>query len=142
MFIAELNKDEATSHINDANISQPACTAIQLALTDLLRSWGVLPSAVVGHSSGEIGAAYAAGILTLESALAVSYYRGMVTLLLKKKFPGLKGSMMAVGSTKEEITPLIEQLVTKEARIACFNSPTSLTIRVSVKFLGLNLLQN
>ncbi|TVY82152.1 Reducing polyketide synthase [Lachnellula suecica] len=124
----ELNKDETTSRINEAHISQPACTAIQLALTDLLRSWGIAPTAVVGHSSGEIGAAYAAGILPLDSCMAISFYRGMVTLSLKKKFPGLRGSMMAVGGTKEEIEPLIQTLVAKEARIACFNSPTSLTI--------------
>jgi len=128
VHIAELNKNEATSLINEAHISQPSCTAIQLALTDLLLSWGVLPTAVVGHSSGEIGAAYAAGILNLKSCMAISYYRGMATISLRKKFHGLRGTMMAVGGTKEEITPLIKNLIGKEARIACFNSPTSLTI--------------
>jgi acyl transferase domain-containing protein len=58
----ELQKDVATTLINEAHISQPACTAIQLALTDLLQAWGIFPAAVAGHSSGEIGAAYAAGI--------------------------------------------------------------------------------
>ncbi|KUJ09043.1 BcPKS8, polyketide synthase [Mollisia scopiformis] len=126
-LLDELNKDADVSLINEAHISQPACTAIQLALTDLLRSWGISPTAVAGHSSGEIGAAYAAGILPLESCLAISYHRGMATKGLKKKHPHLKGSMMAVGATKEEIEPLLAQLKTK-ARIACFNSPTSLTI--------------
>ena len=60
--------------------------------------------------------------------MAVSYHRGMATIGLKKKFPGLKGAMMAVGSSKEEIAPLIAQLSAKDVRIACFNSPTSLTI--------------
>lgn len=55
--LAELRKDEDSSRINEAHISQPACSAIQIALTDLLRSWGVWPTAVTGHSSGEIGAA-------------------------------------------------------------------------------------
>jgi len=60
--------------------------------------------------------------------MAISYFRGLATFELKKKFPNLKGSMMAVGGTKEDITPYIAQLTAKEARIACFNSPTSLTI--------------
>jgi NADPH:quinone reductase-like Zn-dependent oxidoreductase/malonyl CoA-acyl carrier protein transacylase len=124
----ELSKDAESSNINDANISQPACTAVQLALTDLLRAWGIYPTAVAGHSSGEISAAYAAGILPLDSCMAISYYRGMVTLDLKNKFPNLKGSMMAVGGSQEEIAPLIKQLKNREVRIACFNSPTSLTI--------------
>lgn len=47
---------------------------------------------------------------------------------LKKKFPELRGAMMAVGGSKEEIAPLIAELTAKEVRIACFNSPTSLTI--------------
>lgn len=119
--------------MNEAHISQPICTAIQLALTDLLRSWGVTPSAVAGHSSGEIGAAYAAGILPLNSCMAIAYYRGMVTTLLKKKYPDLKGTMMAVGCTKEEVEPLIAQLTKKEVKIACYNSPTSLTISGDVE---------
>ncbi|TVY13419.1 Reducing polyketide synthase PKS2 [Lachnellula arida] len=126
--IAELNKDAKTSAVNEAHVSQPACTAIQIALTDLLRSWGVSPTAVAGHSSGEIAAAYAAGILPLDSCMAISYQRGMSIVSLKKKFPDLKGMMMAVGGSKEDVYPLISQLKAKEVRIACFNSPSSLTL--------------
>lgn len=43
------------SNIDDVEYCQPICTAIQIALTDMLRSWGIRPTAVVGHSSGEIG---------------------------------------------------------------------------------------
>lgn len=114
--------------MNEAHVSQPACTAIQIALTDLLASWGVSPTAVAGHSSGEIAASYAAGILPLGACMAASYQRGMAIVELKKKFPDLKGAMMAVGGSKEDIYPLIAQLKTKEVRIACFNSPSSLTI--------------
>ena len=52
----------------------------------------------------------------------------MSIVSLKKKFPDLKGTMMAVGGSKEEILPLISELKTKEVRIACFNSPSSLTL--------------
>ena len=53
------------SHINNADFSQAASTAIQIALVDLLRSWGIESMAVVGHSSGKVAAAYATGILSL-----------------------------------------------------------------------------
>lgn len=97
-------------------------------MVDLIQSWGIHPTAVAGHSSGEIGAAYAAGIITFEAAMAVAYHRGRLIPILKKKFPDLQGRMMAIGGTKEEVSPLIESLTAKEARIACFNSPSSLTI--------------
>lgn len=52
--------EEISNPVNDTNInspeySQPVCTAVQVGLTDLLRDWGIVPKAVVGHSSGEIG---------------------------------------------------------------------------------------
>ncbi|KHO10628.1 Ribonuclease H-like protein [Metarhizium robertsii ARSEF 23] len=56
-----LHGDAAQSRIGEAEFSQPACTAIQVALIDLLESWGVKPMFTVGHSSGEIGAAHFRG---------------------------------------------------------------------------------
>lgn len=55
--VDELFKDSKRSSINKPEFSQPLCTAIQVALVDLLQSFGVQPTAVVGHSSGEIAAA-------------------------------------------------------------------------------------
>lgn len=127
-LVEELSRDAVTSQVNQAHISQPACTAIQLALTDLLRSWGIKPSAVAGHSSGEIAAAYAAGILTFDACMTIAYHRGRLIPVLKQKHPDLRGAMMAVGGSKEEFAPLLADLKDGEARIACFNSPDSLTI--------------
>ncbi|OAA65486.1 polyketide synthase [Niveomyces insectorum RCEF 264] len=127
-LVDELSRDAATTRVNEAHISQPSCTAVQLALTDLLSSWGVRPEAVAGHSSGEIGAAYAAGIITFESAMAIAYHRGRLIPILKERFPKLQGRMMAVGGSKEEFQPIIDSLREKEVRIACYNSPSSLTI--------------
>lgn len=124
----ELGRDAKTSKISEAHISQPSCTAIQLALIDLLRSWSVRPTAVAGHSSGEIAAAYAAEIIDFESAMAIAYHRGRLIPILKQKHPELQGRMMAVGGSKDEFLPLLENLTEKEARIACYNSPSSLTI--------------
>ena len=123
----ELSKDKEYSRVSAAHVSQPACTAVQLALTDLLRSWGVKPATVAGHSSGEIGAAYAAGALDLESCVAIAYFRGQAIVTLKRKYPELKGAMMAVGGSPDEMRPLIKLLKQGRATVACINSPSSIT---------------
>lgn len=109
-------------------MSQPACTAIQLALTDLLRSWGVRPNAVTGHSSGEIAAAYAAGILSLEECVRVAYARGVAAALLSADPQNGKGSMMAVGANSTEVQSLLDTLCGHHAVIACVNSESSVTV--------------
>ena len=68
----ELEKPVDESRINDAEISQPACTAIQIGLVLLLRSWGIAPNVVIGHSSGEIASAFAAGIISFKAAIAIA----------------------------------------------------------------------
>jgi len=54
----ELQKSASGTNVNNPAYGQPLSTALQVALVDLLDSWGVIPTAVVGHSSGEIAAAY------------------------------------------------------------------------------------
>ncbi|KAI0967566.1 ketoacyl-synt-domain-containing protein [Xylaria arbuscula] len=127
-LLEELCKDEKESNVGAAHISQPACTAIQLALVDLMKSWGIKPTAVAGHSSGEIGAAYAAGSLTFETCMAIAYHRGRLIPVLKDRYPALRGAMIAVGGSKEEFEPIISEIKEGEIRIACYNSPSSLTI--------------
>jgi acyl transferase domain-containing protein len=58
-ILEELLKPLEESRINSPAFSQPLCTALQIALVDLLKTWGVQPKAVVGHSSGEIGKLFA-----------------------------------------------------------------------------------
>ena len=107
------------SRINEAEFSQPLCTALQIGIVNLLRSWGVSPAAVVGHSSGEIAAAYATKALSAKAAIIIAYYRGQIS---KKQYSS--GSMLAVGLGGESVTPyLIEGVV-----LACENSPDSVTL--------------
>ena len=121
-------KDAATSLVDSAYLSQPLCTAVQIALVDLLASWNIKPTSVTGHSSGEIAAAYCAGALTQESALAVSYYRGIAALNLKD-IKGMKeGAMLAVGLSEEELRPLLVELSQGRVNVACVNSPSSITV--------------
>ena len=68
-LLEELAKPDGESRINESALAQPATTIIQMALVDLLGDYGVRPSWVVGHSSGEIAGAYAAGILNDEDAI-------------------------------------------------------------------------
>ena len=107
------------SVIAKPEISQVICTALQIALVDLLATWGVTPGAVMGHSSGEIAAAYAAGALSMKSAIVVAFYRGFVCGKLQKH-----GAMAAVGMGKENVRPYLRPGVC----IACENSNKSVTI--------------
>jgi acyl transferase domain-containing protein len=123
-LIEELSKDAKSSRINEASISQPCCTAIQIALTDLLKSWGIRPSAVAGHSSGEIAAAYAARVLSLADAMTISHFRGKFAGTIE---PG-KGGMAAVTASESDTDAMISGLKQGQATIACFNSPNSMTV--------------
>ncbi|CAI4212777.1 unnamed protein product [Parascedosporium putredinis] len=118
-LMEELHRDDKTSRLSDADLSQPGCTAIQVALTDLLVSWDVRPDAVVGHSSGEIGAAYAAGVLSLEECAVIAYSRGQAVLHLKADYPDLDGGMLASRSItasgdSEAITELQQKIEEKQ----------------------------
>jgi len=73
----ELFADASNSQLAKAALSQPLCTVVQVVLVDLLRLAGIHFDAVVGHSSGEMGAAYAAGFLSAEDAVKIAYYRGV-----------------------------------------------------------------
>ncbi|KAL4893541.1 hypothetical protein BDV59DRAFT_207648 [Aspergillus ambiguus] len=128
-LLAELGKPKEASRINEATLSQPCCTAIQIALVDLLKSWGIRPAIVCGHSSGEIAAAYAAGILTAEDCLKVAYFRGHSVKLLKEQNPTLSGGMLAVGLSASEAQEYIDDDITSgKVVVACINSPSSVTL--------------
>ncbi|RWA08741.1 hypothetical protein EKO27_g6377 [Xylaria grammica] len=112
------------NQINQVTHSQPACTAIQIATVDLLRSYGIRPISVVGHSSGEIAAAYAAGLITSSQAIQSAYFRGYAVGKLCSK-----GSMMAAGVSAQLAKVLIEEnALQSEVRVACVNSPESVTL--------------
>ncbi|KAF3931090.1 hypothetical protein ABW20_dc0106731 [Dactylellina cionopaga] len=113
-----------TSRMMDPESSQPVCTAIQIALVLLLDSWGIVPAAVIGHSSGEIAAAFAAGLISLAEAISIAYYRGYVVGSNTND-----GAMMAAGISEDEVNFRIKALNLKEnIGAACINSPNSTTV--------------
>lgn len=114
--------------ISRAYLSQPATTAIQIALIQLFASWGISPTAVVGHSSGEIGAAYAAGALSLEYCMLIAYHRGRLAGALSEQRRERPGGMVAIGASQAKIRPMVKRLGSAHAVIACVNSPSSVTV--------------
>ncbi|KAJ5263648.1 Acyl transferase/acyl hydrolase/lysophospholipase [Penicillium angulare] len=115
----ELQKPDKTSRLSSAEISQPLCTAVQIALVDTFASIGVEPTAVIGHSSGEIAAAYTAGAIEACDAIEIAFYRGYVTRLQSKS-----GSMAAIGMGAKDVDRYLQPGVS----VACENSPRSVTI--------------
>ncbi|KAJ5096375.1 hypothetical protein NUU61_005731 [Penicillium alfredii] len=108
--------------VQTPEVSQTVCTAVQVALVDLLASWSVRPSGVVGHSSGEMAAAYAAGRITAAEAITAAYFRGQTVAQNKQK-----GAMLAIGLGFHEAAEYLENLG-QEVKVAAVNSPGSLTL--------------
>ncbi len=118
----ELTADEEHSRISETHIAQPAIFAVQLGLAALLRSWGIEPAAIVGHSVGEVAAAHVAGVLELEDAIRLIFHRSR----LQRKIAG-QGAMLAVGTNEEEAEAILSGY---EGRVtlAAINSPTDVTL--------------
>ncbi|KAH8126627.1 hypothetical protein FP744_10009313 [Trichoderma asperellum] len=127
-LIDELRKTKENSRINEAELAQPVCTAIQIALVDLLASWNVHPDAVCGHSSGEIAAAYAAGSLTAPDALRAAYHRGQSVYQIMRKEGARQGGMLAAGLSDTDAQKYLSKYSEYAVNVACINSPTSVTI--------------
>ncbi|KAK8016704.1 hybrid NRPS/PKS enzyme [Apiospora rasikravindrae] len=128
-LVEEMLAGDDTSRIAEAALSQPLCTAIQIVLVDLLKAAGVTFSSVVGHSSGEMGAAYAAGFLSDCDALRAAYYRGVVAKLAGNAATGQKGAMLAVGTSWEDAEELVNLRAFKgRIAIAAHNSSASVTL--------------
>ncbi|PQE16428.1 polyketide synthase protein [Rutstroemia sp. NJR-2017a BVV2] len=105
-------------------VSQTVCTALQIGLVDLLASWSIRPAGVVGHSSGEMAAAYAAGRVTASEAITAAYYRGYTVTSNKEK-----GAMLAAGVSAEQAAEYISELgAESRVKIAAINSLDSVTL--------------
>ncbi|KAK7937187.1 uncharacterized protein PG986_014055 [Apiospora aurea] len=126
-LIDVLGNDDHKSDLGHPVLSQTLCTVLQIALCDLYRALHVRPSLVVGHSSGEIAAAYCIGAISRESAIRLAYTRGVHASETSQK---MSGGMMAVAMAASDIAPLLEMVATPQTSLtlACINSPASVTI--------------
>ncbi|KAI1499776.1 polyketide synthase [Biscogniauxia marginata] len=112
------------SQVNHPTRSQPVCTAVQIGLVILLRRWNVTPSAVVGHSSGEIAAAFAAKLLTAKEAILAAYFRGFAVGKMRSS-----GVMIAAGLNPKSAHQFIKDKgLDGHVCVACVNSPESVTL--------------
>ena len=129
-LVEELMRDAATTRVNTTALSIPICVAIQIALVRLLKTWGIEPTAVTSHSSGEIAAAYAVGALSLRQAMAAGYYRAALAADMSLRSEGPKGAMVAVGVGQDSAKAYLDKLThtSGKAVVACINSPSSVTI--------------
>jgi acyl transferase domain-containing protein/NADPH:quinone reductase-like Zn-dependent oxidoreductase len=121
--LVEDANQESAPEINNPVYAQPATTAVQIALVDLLTACGVKVTAVVGHSSGEIAACYAAGMMSKLGALTVAYFRGKVASHVQSK-----GSMLAVSLSSTDAQKYVDAARQGSVCIACINSPESVTL--------------
>ncbi|KAI1806524.1 hypothetical protein F4811DRAFT_510318 [Daldinia bambusicola] len=117
-------------NIDKPEYSQPLSTAVQLGLIELLKSFGVIPKAVVGHSSGEIAAAYSIGALSLLAACKVSYFRGQLAGQLRATSTTPE-AMISVNLPENEVQSYLQKIsdeVASQINVACINSPLNCTL--------------
>ncbi|KAI1342720.1 hypothetical protein F5Y15DRAFT_266068 [Xylariaceae sp. FL0016] len=116
-------------NIDDAEIAQPLTTALQISLVDLLRGSGIILNAVIGHSSGEIAAAYASGYLSATDAIRLAYYRGLHSSAAGSPKNGEPGSMMAAALPMRDAFIFCQRPdLTGKITIAASNSPGNVTL--------------
>ncbi|MGX7703234.1 SDR family NAD(P)-dependent oxidoreductase [Methylobacterium sp. Gmos1] len=113
--------DDLEERLALTSVSQPLIFAIETASTAALKAVGLAPTAIVGHSVGEIGAAEAAGILTLEQAVKVIFYRSKH----QEATRGL-GTMAVLLAPVEEVEAFLADY--PELDIAAYNSPKAVTV--------------
>lgn len=128
-LLDEFLASKTNTRINTAEISQPICAALQIAMVDLMYHCGAKPAAVVGHSSGEIAAAYAIGALSAEDCLTVAFHRGRLSQSIGTLEPHLRGSMMSVGLSETEFQPYLTTVESDTTVVvACVNSNSNVTV--------------
>ncbi len=118
--------------LDKVELAQPAIFMIQCALVELFKTWGVYPDCVVGHSSGEVAAAYASGALSLATATRLVYRRAT----LQKRVAG-SGRMLTIGLDRPGVEDLLDFLGIVfrvdgrrpvEVEIACENSSANTVV--------------
>ena len=118
--------------LNEVRLAQPVIFMIQCALFELFKTWGVHPECVVGHSSGEVAAAYASGALSLAEATRLVYHRAT----LQQRRAG-SGRMLAIGLDLPRVEELLDSLNVAfrrdgdrptQVEIACENAPASVVV--------------
>ncbi len=121
--IEALMADEASSRIHSTDVTQPAIFAVQIGLVARWRDLGIEPDMVIGHSFGEVAAAYTAGAIGLEDAAQIIYHRGR----LQDETQGA-GTMAALAMSAEDVRQKLAELGETKVEVAADNGPQMVTI--------------
>ena len=114
--------DRNAALVDRTDYTQPALFAVEYALAELLKSWGIKPAAVIGHSLGEITAAFAADVITLKDAMRLVTARGA----LMHRLPG-GGGMAAIFAEETVVRTLINTIAPGIA-VAAMNGPLNTVV--------------
>lgn len=120
--LMELTAEE----LSRTKYAQPATFMVQIGLVELLKYFGIEPTAVLGHSAGEIPALYCAGHISLSTAVEIVFVRSQA----QETVSGC-GRMLAIsGLGKDEVIRILNQLrsVVPNCEVACINSPRSVVV--------------
>jgi iterative type I PKS product template protein len=109
-----------------------AIVAIEIALARLLKSWGLVPSAVVGHSLGEYAALCIAGVLTVADTLLLVGKRAQ---LVEELCTNGTHGMLVIQASAERVKSLLEDRVTGTFEVACVNDPETTVVNGRMKIL-------
>ena len=128
-LLSEMMRPAAESRIDRTDVAQPAIFALQVALVELWKSWGVTPATVIGHSVGEVAAAYTAGVYALADAVRIIFHRSR----LQHRTLG-DGRMVAVAVSPDEARKAIDDEADR-VELAAINSPHVVTVAGDVDAL-------
>lgn len=117
-----LLQQEDAELIHRTDRAQPAIFAVQAALAATLQSWGLQPGCIVGHSAGEVAAAYVAGALSFDDAIQVIYHRSQLQYSTEGS-----GKMLAVGLSLPDVERYVAPYQQRVA-IAAINSAQAITL--------------
>jgi|GEM_PF-1566661 Polyketide synthase modules and related proteins len=124
-----IEDDRFAPRLDDTELAQPLIVAVQAALVEVLGAYGVRPTAVVGHSVGEIGAAYAAGAVALDEAILLAQRRGAAMAPTQHK-----GRMLAVGLDERAARELLAGSEDR-VEVAAVNGPSAIVLSGEVRAL-------
>ncbi|MBF0303700.1 MAG: acyltransferase domain-containing protein, partial [Desulfamplus sp.] len=120
-IIEEINRPASTSRIDNLLIAHPCNIAIQIGLSSLLKDWGIVPDCVVGHSSGELSAAYIAGIFNIQDAMHLTWrHCEMMSRVIGQ------GVLLHISLPEADVRQILEREL--NIWIAAINSPSSTVV--------------